>query len=145
MKKKVGKIQESQEFDGKITRAKEERPTLFRFCPGYFRFNFLQNVAKIRKIRRYQDSRILLFFFCLSVSSIVMLETRSWKCRQISSVTNIKLRTCTTFCWTSAVSCSLSRPWWRPTGSWHPRSRTTKRPITKMKVNPIVPQTLSID
>ena len=67
MKKKVGKIQESQEFDGKITRAKEERPTLFRFCPGYFRFNFLQNVAKIRKIRRYQDSRILLLFLSFSV------------------------------------------------------------------------------
>ena len=92
------------------------------------------------KLQSYDLYGLFLYF---SVCSIVMLETR-WKCR-ISSVSSTKWRTCTTFCWTSAVSCSPSRPWWRPTGSWHPRSRTTKRPITKMKVNPIVSQTLSID
>lgn len=139
-----------------LTEKSRERKTLFRFCLEYFRFNFLENVAKIRKLWHYQDSRqpsqafclgkfpSNLILFCLSVCSIVMLETR-WKWPQISSATNTKSRTCTTFCWTSAVSCSPSRPWWRPTGSWHPRSRTAKRPITKMKVNPIVPQTLLID
>ena len=65
-RKKLGKFKNLKNLTEKSRERKKKGLPYLDFV-GYFRFNFLQNVAKIRKIRRYQDSRILLLFLSFSV------------------------------------------------------------------------------